>query len=191
MTQYEDIFAQVVAFTNKPKLVGETNIAIQQAVRKAHKSGKYWRDLVTVPLTCSVAELQTADLSVFPDFRQLALLQSPLQDKPLSVETIFDQVDSDGIFKRDIAFAIGTTLNIRALTPSDTYTMTYWKLPIIGAIANLDTWIYTNHVDAIVCDAAATVLSMIGEQEIKTRVERLAAIAMTDLQSDNLELLGR
>lgn len=191
MTQYEDIFAQVVGFTNKPKLVSETNIAIQQAVRKCHKAGKFWRDLVSVPVTADVAELQTVDLSMWPDFRQIAVLQSPLQDKPLDPIGILDQNDYDGFFKKDVCFAIGTQLNIRAATPSGTYTMVYWKLPIIGDITTLSTWIYANHMDAIVCDAAATVLAMIGEQEVKTRVERLAAIAMQDLVSDNLEIIGR
>jgi hypothetical protein len=190
--QYTSIRDQVYSLTNKSNLVTETDIAIRQAVRMAHRLGKFWRDLVTVPLSgLTVQALQTLDLSVYADFRQLAILQSPMLDKPLDPVTILDLTDPDGYFRPDVCYAIGTTLNIRARTPSDSYTLTYWKLPIVGDVTLLNDWIAAQHEDYVVLQASANIFAMIGEQEIKTRIESLAAQAKTDILSDNAEFVGR
>lgn len=190
--QYTSIFAGVLNWTNKPHLVAETNLAIRNAIRFAHKSGKFWRDLVTVPITgIAIAEVQQIDLSAYSDFRQLATLQSPLSIPPMRAVDVLDLYDLDGYLKTDVCWGLGNTLNVRAATPSDSYTLTYFRQPVVAPIEDVATWICTNHEDLIILWAAATVLALVGEQEIKTRVEGLARLALQDLQSDELELVGR
>ena len=188
--QYTSIFDQVITWTNKPSLVAETNIAIRNAIRTAHKSGKFWRDLVTVSITgVPIAEVQQIDLSAYPDFRQLATLESPIaRMEPVDV---LDLYDLDGYKKQNVCWGLGTTLNVRAATPSDTFTLEYFKYPVVNPIEDVATWICDQHEDLIVLWAAATVLTTLGEQEIKARVERLAAMALQDLQSDAIEIWGR
>lgn len=190
--QYTSIRDQVYTLTNKPTLTTETDIAIRQAVRAAHRVGKFWRDLVTVPLTSvAVATVQTIDLSLYPDFRQMASFVSPYKDAPFTPVDALSLVDPYGYLKQDVYYAIGTTLNVRAAAPSDTYTMTYWSMPVIPDITLLSDWVADKFEDYIVLHAAASVFAIIGEAEIKQRIESLAAVAKADLLADNVELIGR
>lgn len=190
--QYTSIYAQVIEWTNKPAMTVETKSAIRSAVRHAHKAGKFWRDLVTVPVgPVAIEQIQQIDLTAYPRFRQLATLKSPQMDKPLTVVDVLSLVDQDGYAVTNICYGLGTSLAVRAETPSDTYTLTYYAHPDTSDIENVDDWLCELHEDVIVLWAASSVLAMTGEQEIKTRVELLLRVALGDLLSDEIELIGR
>lgn len=192
MSLYTDVFAGVVAWTNRPDLVTETDTAIRQAVRSAHRSGTYYRDLVSVPLTGITAEqIQQIDLSsAAPNFRRLATVGPTGYDLQYSEAGVLDLFDQDKYPRTDIFYIIGTTLHIRAASPMTDITLVYYKHPTTNPIASLDSWIALEHQDLIICSAAATVLGMVNEPEIKTRAESLAKAQLAELLAEGLTAVG-
>lgn len=195
MSTWTDLVDEVKTITNRSDLDGETNIAVRNAIRTAHKSGKYWRDLVQVNVPLAVDSsnpLQSIDLSaVAPRFRQMATLKYRDYDIFLKDVTIDDLLDTDDYPRVNIYYGLGATVKIRAETQQDNYTMTYYQYPVVFPQDNLSSWIVDEHRDLIVLWAASTVLATVGEQEIKGRIDQLAAVCYADLQQDNLEIRGR
>ena len=191
MTTYTDIRDGVFSFTNRSDLTAETDAAIRQAVRTAHSAGSFWRDLVVVPLTGqdTTEVTQTIDLSsAAPNFRQLCYVGptgSALRYEPLDIKNLLDEYQQ---FKLDVCYGVGTNLVIRPAAAVEDIDLVYWRSPTVSPIASLDSWIAVNFPDLIICWAAATVLALINEQEIKTRVEALAKLEYSGLIADSLQL---
>jgi hypothetical protein len=192
MSTYTDIFDGVVAWTNRPSLVAETNLAIRQAVRTAHRAGTFPKDLCTLPLTVSTDQVQQIDLSsVAPDLRAIARVFPTDLDYEYKEVQVLDLFDNDGYARTDVFWLIGTNLMVRAAAPYSALSISYYRHPVLAPIENLSSWIAIEHQDLIILWAAATVLTFIGEQEIKTRVEQLAGGALRDLVSDSLFITAR
>lgn len=191
MSIYTDIRDGVFSFTNRPDLTAETDAAIRSAIRTAHSAGSFWRDLVSLPIVGQdiTQVTQTIDLSaVAPDFKQLAYIG------PTGTAGYYDPVDIKDIldsylqYKTDVCYGLGTNLIIRPAAAVPNLTLVYWKFPTVSPIANLDSWIGAKFPDLIICWAAATVLTLIGENDIKTRVEALAKMDFASLIADNLKI---
>lgn len=192
MSTYTDIFDDVVRWTKRPLLINETNMAIRQALRSAHKAGSFYRDLVQVPITgLSTSDaVQQIDLNTWaPNFRQIATFGPTGYDIRLEEVEIRD-LFQDGYPKTNVFYGMGTYLMVRAEQPFADYTLTYYTYPVVSPIEGISSWIAVNHQELIVLWAAATILTLVGEQEIKTRVEGLAKIAYDDLISDNVRMIG-
>ena len=193
MTTYSGIFDDVVTWTNRPKLINETAMAIRQAVRSAHRAGVFYRDLVTVPIVgvSTANAIQQIDLSaVAPNYRQLATLSPTGTDIYFSPVSIRDLLDHDGYPRTNVMYTVGTNLMVRPAAAYSDYTLIYNASPITSPIENLTSWIAVLHQDLIVLWAAATILTLVGEQEVKTRVEGLAKLAFDDLIADQLDAVG-
>lgn len=192
MTVYTDIRDGVFEFTNRTDLTAETDAAIRQAVRTAHKAGSFWRDLVSLALTNqdTTQSLQTIDLSVSaPTFKQLAHIgptDSEVRYTPVDIKDLLDPEYKT--FRTDVCYGMGHNLIIRPAACSANITMVYWSFPTVSPIASLDSWIATKFPDLITCWAAATIFALINEQEVKTRVEALAKIEYQSLIADNLQI---
>jgi hypothetical protein len=188
MSLYTDIRDAVFVLTSRPRLTAETDVAIAQAVRKAHRANTFYRDLVTLPVTGVTAEtLQTIDLSaVAPDLRAIATVEATGADLPYTPADVTELFDPDGYRRNDVYYLVGSELKIRAAAPAENITITYYRKPTTSPIANLDSWIAERHPDVITLWAAATVLALVGEQEIKTRIEGLARLAYDDLIAEEL-----
>jgi hypothetical protein len=163
------------------------------ALRTAHKSGKYWRDLSTTNLLniSTATAVQQVALTDAAGFRQVATLKYKDEDRYLNSVAVDDLVDLDGYVRSDVYWGMGAYLNIRAYSPVSAYTLTYYRWPSTTDASTVFSWILDDHEDLIVLLAASTVLGMLGEQEIKSRVDQLAGLAMADLQQDGLEIYGR
>jgi hypothetical protein len=199
---YDDIFAAVVVWTNKPGLVSETQLAIKQAVTAAHRSARFPRDLIRGPQF--VAPVPAADGTQKFDYtaaftyvarpRQLAGLIDVDRDIRFTQIDVTDQRDQDGFYKLDVVYLMGVDLIIRPAVAANLLKIEYYFLPDPLQFATgqtIDDWLCISHFELIVLMAAASVLALIGEQEIKQRVEMLAASALADLKHDELELFGR
>lgn len=193
MALWDDLRGEVKTIINKSTLDAEIDLAMRQAIRAAHKSGKYWRDLAEVSLTLPTTDaVQSVDLSTYaPNFRQTAYLKIADQDIYYSPVQIDDLVDADGFVRANIYWGLGASLKIRGESPMEQMKLCYYRYPIVSPLASMDSWIADQHRDLIVAWTASTILGMIGEQEIKGRMDTLAAIAFADLQQDNLEIHGR
>jgi hypothetical protein len=178
-------------------MIAETDAALRTAIRTVHKSGKFWKDLVIVNAGgLSVAsQLQTISLStVHPRIRQLAYVKKVDTEEYLDPVTIEDQLDHNRMQRQNIFYGVGSNLMIRAASPATDYEIaayTYPDLAFAGNGTSSTDWIYDEYQELVVLWAAGTVLSLIGEQEIKSRVDQLAQVMFVDLVQDNLEVVGR
>lgn len=193
MSLYTDIRDAVFVWTNKPSLVAETDIAIKQALRTAHRAGTFYRDLVIVPITgVTIGPLQTIDLpAVAPRIRQIAYVKPANATGQYDFVDISDLYDQENYYKLDVYYGVGTDLLIRPKTPVADLELCYYRYPVTTPIESIDSWIADEHQDLIILWAAATVLALRGEQEIKTRVETLAKLAYQDLIEEATTLIRR
>lgn len=198
MPTWAELQGEVYAWTNRPTMVAETTAALKSAIRTVHKSGKFWRDLVLVTPTGldTSAALQSLDIPavVHPRMRQVAYVKIPATGEYLDAVTIDDQLDHNRLQKQNVYYGIGNSLVIRAVAPQDSYEIaayTYPDMAFASSSANSTDWIYNEFQELVVLWSASTILSMIGEQEIKSRVDQLAQIMFADLIQDNLEVQGR
>lgn len=192
MSLYTDIRDGVIVWTNRPDLVAETDAAIRQALRSAHRAALFWRDLETVPLTLQpLDQVQQIDLTAAaPGFKQMAYVKPTgldLHYNPVDIGDLFDDYKS---YKTDVYYGMGNYLMIRAASPVADITLSYYKYPLTSPIASISSWIAEFHQDLVILWAAATILAFVGEQEIKARVDMLAKIAFDDLISDGLKING-
>ena len=184
--------AKVYTYTNRSDLAAETLAALRRAIRTCHQSGKYWRDLDTLILSGLDPSLQVQTYSIAGTaVRQVAYLKKRNTDLYMNPITIEELMDLDGYPRTDVYWGFGVNINIRAAAPETQYEMAYYRWPNTTGIDSVDSWILEYHEDTVVCLAAATVLGLVGEQEIKARMDQLAALGITDLQQDSLEVHGR
>lgn len=193
MSIYTDVRDIVYTWTTRTDMTAETDAAISNAVRAAHRAAKFWRDLVSLPLTSQPTDqIQQIDLSsVATNIRRVGRVyptgNNYLEYKEHALNDLFD---ADGYPRTNIYWMIGTTMHIRADAPSSDLTIQYYKHPTVSPIASLDSWIAQMYSDYIGLAAAATVLAMVNEPEVKTRVEKLADTALENLIADNLTVAG-
>lgn len=194
MSLYTDIVADIVKWTNRPDLTTEMDVAIRQALRAAHKAGTFYRDLVSldIPGLDTSQPTQTIDLSISaPLYRQVAVVKPTGYEVEYKETHILNLFDQDKYYQTNVFYIVGNTLTIRPESPTSSITLIYYRNPTLSPIASIDSWIATQHQDLIVCWAAASVLAMMNEQEIKTRVEAIAAISLKQLISDSLYATAR
>lgn len=192
MPTWSSIQTEVYTLTNRPDLAAETLAAVRSAVRTAHTSAKYWKDLVAAPLVgiATSTPVQSIPLSALTRPRAIASIQVTGQDIYLDPVTIDDLVDADGFVRTNKYWGLGAELKLRAENPVSAYTVCYYQWPFTDA-SNVTSWIVDDYRDLILFWAASTVLGMVGETEIRGRMDSLAAIAFADLQQDNIEVAGR
>lgn len=195
MSQYTDLIAGILSWTNRPDLQVEMDTGIRNAVRTAHRAGKFARDLVTVNLTEQVVQqIQEVDFSTTPfvRFRQVATVRPTEREQEYLPVEVLDLFDPDGYARTNVFYVIGNKINIRAEVPVDKITINYYQRPDVGTdLTLLNDWIIDEYQDLIILWAAATVLAAAGEQEVKTRVETLAKLEYQNLVSDALQSAGR
>jgi hypothetical protein len=192
MPLWSALQTKVYTYTNRPDLAAETLAALRRALRTAHQSGKYWRDLDQLTLTGSDPSLQVQSYSLSGTaVRAVATIKRWDLDEYFSPVAIDDLVDLDGYARVNVYWGMGTTINVRAQPADSQYRMTYYRWPTTSGAESVDSWILDLHEDTVICMAAATVLGIVGEQEIKSRMDQLAALGLADLQQDSLEVYGR
>lgn len=194
MSLWTELLDEVYVLTNRPELVAETAIALRKAVRTAHSSARFWRDLVEVNVTgLPVVQVQEIALDVHaPRFRQTAYIKSnSSQDRYFDPITIDELVDADGYAKVNGYWGFGNSLRVRAANIEDNYLLGYYQYPVMTPAESFSSWIVTDHRDYIVASAALIVLGLTGEAEIKTTLQQLAAGLRMELLQTALEVNAR
>lgn len=191
---WAEVVTEVGIWTSRPDMVTETNLAIRQAIRRLHRSARFWRDLVVASVTPTDVVIGTGnqqiDLSDLANYRQAAYLRYPLQDAFLKPVDIADLLDQDNYLQDGVYWGMGNNLQIRTTTPQTTYVLAYLTHPnVVGN--DSDSWLFLNYQDAVTLVAAAIILKLIGEDEIRTKVEALAAEEIRNIVQDNLEVESR
>lgn len=192
MALWDELIAEAVVLTKRPDLVNYGNLALRQAIRMAHKSGKYWRDLVELTVSPAVQTVQEIDLAAETTrFRQVAYLRSGTTDKWYDPITVDDLIDADRYPRQDVYYGFGDKIMIRSRGPEESYRLAYYQYPVVSPTSSFASWIADEHRDLLVLWTAMTILGTVGETEIRGTLEKLALIALADLQGDSLEIIGR
>lgn len=202
MSIWTDLQADVYTWTNRPDLVAETTLALRNALRTAHRQGKFWRDLTVVDSpTLPMEQVQSFTLSTTcPRIRQISYIKTPEDSTTgyggieLTEADPRMLLDLDGYSQVDVYWALGDTLYMRARNPVEVYKVGYYLQPQMyddpGAPLTKD-WLLTDYWDVPVLLAASTVLAAIGETEIKGRVDQLVSLAISNMVADQTEVTGR
>ena len=194
MATWDDLKADVFTWTNRSDLVAETELALRQAIRTAHRQGKFWRDLTTTVLSALPVDqpIQAIDIETdLPNFKQICYIKSGYEDKYYSEATAVDLLDNDGYIRTNVYWGIGNTLNIRGEAAEDMLEIAYYRQPLTSPPESIDDWLLASYKDVVVLLAAGTVLGIVGEQEIKQRVDSLLLIEVAGMQQDQVEITGR
>jgi hypothetical protein len=193
MATWDDLKTDVFTWTNRPNLVTETELALRQAIRTAHRQGKFWRDITTVSIVPPTMDtIQQIDLETYcPNFKQISYIKSGARDFYYSEATAQMLLDHDGYAKVDVYWGIGNILNIRACAAENLYEIAYYRQPITAPPESIDDWLLATYKDVVVLIAAGTILGIVGEQEIKSRVDTLLLLEVAGLQQDQIEITGR
>jgi len=188
MTLYTDLRDGIFEWTKRPDLTADTDMAIRQAVRNAHKSGTFWRDLAEEPVTGLAIDqsVQSIDLTAFAaPFRKILKVGVTGTDQEYTKADALDLLDGYGVKKVDVFWLFGNYLKIRAAAPVEAVTVEYFRHWTVVPITALDSWIPTYYPDLIICSAAASIAAGIDQQDIKTRVEKIAADELALLIAEN------
>lgn len=195
MATWANIVTEVGVWTTRPDLLGETNLAIRQAIRNLHRSGRFWRDMTVLNVTPEAGAFngtgnQRIDMDAYPFYRQAVYLKYEDSDTFLKPVDIADLVDQDYFIRDGVYWGMGNYLQIRNSDPQASYELAFLKHPNVAGNTS-DSWILTQYPDAVTLVAATIILNAIGENEIKAKVEKLAGGEIRNLIKDNLEIENR
>ncbi|TXH08470.1 MAG: hypothetical protein E6R04_10610 [Spirochaetes bacterium] len=193
MALWDDLVTEIGDITNRSELTAEIAICLRQAIRNAHRSHKFWKDLAVVSVTGLSADSVPQTFSIatkLPNFRQVAYVKSGSAEKYFKQVTIEDLLDTYGIARTDVYYAYGDTFVVRPYAAETSYDVCYYKQPILSPTSAVDSWIASEYRDVTVAWAASSLLATVGEQEIKSRMDQLTAVGFAQLVQDNVELDG-
>lgn len=195
MSAYSDCYALCVELTNRKAMQALTDAQIRAAIQNAHRSGTFARDLKSVQISglSTSSPIQEIELSSnCPRLRQIrAIRPEAFIDAWYEAADIRTLLDHDGFAKLDVWWQVGTTLSIRASSPSESVRVLYFDYPNLSDLNVSEDWILVNHTDLIAHRAAAAILSSVGEQEARQRVDAFAKELLVNLIAESVESLGR
>lgn len=170
---YDSLLEDINALTARPDLEAEAEVALRTATLSAHMGATYLRDIVTMPVRIPNASYLTAiDMQVaLPRARGIAAVQlldtegNPIVDPEIEVVEFGDIYDPlYGGLKNNIAYAAGTSLNVRSSVPASGYNVSYYQLPLVKR-SQYNSWIGQLAPDSIIYGAASIVLATNGNEE--------------------------
>lgn len=194
MATWDELKTEVFTYTNRSDLVAETELALRQAIRTAHRQGKFWKDITTVRLEGLGTDqpVQQIDIeTLLPRYKQIVYIKSGTEDRYYDEAVASDLLDNDNYARYNVFWGLGSIINVRGYAPEESLEVAYYRQPITSPPASIDDWLLANYSSVVVLLAAGTVLGLIGEQEIKQRVDALLVLEVTGLIQDQLEVTGR
>lgn len=202
MTTLASLVADVYSLTNRPDLVGETQLAIRAATLKAHGSDFYYKDLFEtgIQFDFSLNQQTLAYKDLIPRWRSLSYLRRyeytagsgellGCAGKFLTVITPESVLDSYSINRENVCYVAGLVLHIRALTASQYYLLGCYVYPDV-TINGYSSWIADESPFAIVYEAAATIFKAIGFDEQAAFYRGLVADEYALLKITNIQAKG-
>lgn len=170
---YDAMLADVMTLTGRPDLEDESAVALRTATLSAHMGGTYLRDIITQFVPIPNASYTTAlDIQVlFPRSRGFSKVQLLDVNGAILVNPEIEVVEFGDIYdpvygglKSNIAYAAGTSLNVKSSVPANGYAVSYYQLPQVRR-SQYNSWIAQLAPEVIVYGAAAIVLSTNGNEE--------------------------
>jgi len=207
-----DIQAAVDTITNRPELVNERNLAIQEATLMLHGIENWWRDLIEQPVTFSAsAFFQQIPLSSLPRFRIFSYIRrydptatDPSTGQPTgAMGKYFDPVAPGKVLDsykldRDYVYYLSggggsqnAVCQLRSYTAFQYLMIGWFGFPIVSPIGQYYSWIAELYPYAIITQAAMKLKKYITETDAVKALEGDAASHMAALLTGGLEFQGR
>lgn len=170
---YDSIVADVVTLTKRPDLAEEITVAVRTATLSVHMLESFPRDISTELVKLPNA-FYTAGFDIqvlFPRFRGLSTIRildssfAPAETPAIEIVELGDIYDPIyGSLKNNIAYAAGTSLNVRCAVPAYGCIVEYFQLPMVRR-DSYNSWIAQLFPEPIVYKAASIVLGTNGNEE--------------------------
>lgn len=164
-----ELTAEVLNWCNRPDLTVEAQSAIRRTTLGLHRRHVWPRDINTATISNPGYSGSIAINSAqFTRFRGLRLISAP--DRQLQLVELDDLYDLDGYKKDNVAWQAGTNINYLTSYNPSSLTIQYLSDPDI-ATATYYSWIADLQPDAIITAAVAALMSLKGENDIRSRAE--------------------
>ena len=195
------LLADVYSLTNRPDLVAESTVAVKAATLKAHQSDFYQRDIVTGSNVFANPSLNVQSFSIagLTRWRAWSYLQNydpnviPYQGSGSFVFDIIapnDLIDQYQILKQNIAWQVGTQLNLRCAAALATLYYGYFRNQDVTNAADMG-WISDSHPYAIVFEATRRVFKTIGYDEQASYYEKVVQEEYDNIRLSNVVVVGQ
>lgn len=191
-TSFTTMLASVYALTNRPDLVNETSLALQNATLKAHRSDYYAKDIQETAIQCDVLQTQqsVAYKALFPQWRAVKYVRiydnstppgAPgLLLDPISPENVLDEYNNDTV---NVFYIAGLNMQINLAAAAQYFLIGYYAYPLVDTVF-YNSWIADEHQSAIVYEAASIVFKAIGYDGQSDKYHGLAMDELNDLKQE-------
>ena len=170
---FASVVSDVMALTNRPDLVNETNLAVQAATLKAHQFDDWIKDFNEYSIAFTTSDyFQSLDYkSVIPLWRKPRYMRKYDNTAITGGPTDFLEyippekvIDEYGYNRTNIFYVAGNQIQIRTDSPYQYFLVGCYVNPDI-TVAGYDSWIANDHKFAIVYEAVAIILKTVGMDE--------------------------
>lgn len=167
---FKTIYDGVVALTDRPELVRETEQAILRSTLRMHHIDFFWRDKTNTGMVTSAGRSAVVPLTALPRLRKphSVTAYSDSTPTPLTIclaDQLFkDPVTHSASYIANAAIINGSNITIRARNVFNAVAIEYYMNPETD-MSKYDSWIASTYPFAIIDDAAATVFYAIGANE--------------------------
>ena len=170
---FASIVADVMALTNRPDLVNETNLAVRAATLKAHQKDDWIRDLQEDSIEFTTANYyQTFEYkTVFPLWRKPSYIRNYDNTantggpgKFLTYITPDKVIDGYGYNRLDVFYVAGSNIQIRTKCENQFFLLGYYANPDVTPLG-FSSWIADEFPFAITYEAVAIIFKTVGLDE--------------------------
>lgn len=195
MATFTELINDVYTLTNRPDLVGETELAVKAATLKAHQLDFFYKDIEEVGMSFPSADyLQSIDYrSILPRYRALKYIrktdESGIPGAKLRLITPAEFLDRYNFERLDVCYVAGEAIQIKSSTALQYILFGCYLNPNLSA-ATYNSWVALDHPYAIVYEAAATLFKMTGQDEQSTMFKKLTDEQFQFLRQSNIQAEG-
>lgn len=169
---YAQLYEEVIAKTNRPELMRETQIAIRQATLKLHSLENFASDVATAEIrfpTPSPNLTLPIDTNLLRCRKVMQVSQNGVELEHIQANDIFTTNTAKNIFAW---WALGNSLVLRTNGASAVFTVSWLVSPQVDPVSAYSSWIADKHPYAIVDEAARIIAEMTGRAELAASLAR-------------------
>ena len=180
-TSFTTMLNSVFAITNRPDLVNETTLAVQNATLKAHRTDYYPKDLLEqgVQFDLSLTQQSLDYKTLIPRWRSLKYVRKydntlppGMPSKFLELVTPEETLDSYSISREDICYLAGMELQIRTKAATQFFLLGCYVYPDV-TVSSYSSWVADEFPAAVYYEAASIVFKTTGYDEQAAALNKL------------------
>lgn len=190
-----ELITSVYSITNRPDMVGQTLLAIQQATLKIHRRDFFVRDIyetgIQFPSAAYLQSLEPQTLTGTALTRYRALKYARKTDSSGLPGVLFDVIvpelifDEFGYQRTNVVYGAGSGINFKSSTEFQYIILGCYLAPDIVE-ATYSSWVAADYPFAIVAEAAASIFKQVGNTDEFAAYTRMAAEEYFTVQTSNI-----